>query len=154
MKKRDNFSLLVVIGVALLSAILFGVFLLLTQRTKNENTFVNSRLNPNKVSAYLPDAGIQANIINQSNKTTVSLERGSSSLSFAVPISNATTQNEDTVLKYTADNNLIELEYTLLKNGIKEDIILNQTPLTNTFESDLVLKNLYPAQTDDNQFVF
>ena len=90
----------------------------------------------------------------------VTVSRGEGSLEFGLPINNLKLDSEDigffesTDVSFKSQDNIIEAKYSLVPNGLKEEIILNKIPQENRLPISLKTKNLKLKITPDGIPVF
>jgi len=104
--------------------------------------------------ASFSSVGINANLGLAQNGAKIAVSRDNSQLEMTVPLAKASLKKENEELVYRVPEEVVELHYQLLDNGLKEDIVLNKKPGNNQFPVELNTKNLIIKQTPDGVPVF
>ncbi len=84
----------------------------------------------------------------------IAVERENSKLEFDLPIQNVQLSSEKGQGVYKSPDKIIEARYQMIGNGVKEEIILNKIPTTNTFTIPLKLENLIIKVTPEGIPIF
>ncbi len=84
----------------------------------------------------------------------IAVERENSKLEFNLPIQNVQLSSEKGQGIYTSPDKIIQARYQMTGNGIKEEIILNKIPTTNTFAIPLKIENAIIKVTPEGIPVF
>ncbi|MCX6732613.1 MAG: LamG domain-containing protein, partial [Candidatus Roizmanbacteria bacterium] len=96
---------------------------------------------------------------NNKDQGTVAIERGTSKLTFSLPITKSTLVSDGAFLnpsgvQFNSPEKNIEVKYSLLDTGLKEEIILNRIPTENIFPLTLNTENLTIKTTPEGGIVF
>jgi len=123
-------------------------------RVSNQNRFRVDPFNSQRVTTTLPSVGLKAALESNPDGAKVSVRRQDSELRFSIPLSNPTLSTTDQAVTFWTDQKLVTVEYSLLENGLKEDIVLTADPQTTVFGSQLELKNATPHVNAEGQLLF
>jgi hypothetical protein len=144
----------VFLGVAFLFSLLFNTASTQVSEDPSLPIFRRSLLNRNIVQAAFPQVDMQARLRASGTDAHVEVFRNESAIAFAVPLTEPELEFQDSTATFTTSNKLIELEYNLQHNGIKEDITIFDNPQTNIFSTNVTAKNVTPHETSNQEIIF
>jgi len=136
--------------------IIFLAILMYIFRQKPTNGFLKAPLFSGwAYRSVFSDPSMMAYAKNDSSLATVNFQYKESAVEFALPLDNTTigTDKNNSVV-FSTPNSSIQVKYTNLSNGIKEDIILNQRPTNSQFISTLKTRNAEIYLNSDKLPVF
>ncbi len=123
-------------------------------------TFKRQLIGSWEYQGQLNDIKMAASLGKTSQEAKIKVEREGSSIEFALPIANSSLEevksnnNKQSYMLYKTSEKTIEARYQMIKNGLKEEIILNKIPSTNIFQSRMKLNNLIIKITPEGIPVF
>ncbi len=148
------------LGVILITVL--GIGLILTPTLFISQRY--SRQNNSKFKAHWfgqwdytltsPQGNLETSLGVDGNEAKMQVKRGDSVVSIASPLHKAEIKQQDDYVIYKTANDLINIKYQPLTEGIKEEIILNADPQITTFVSKISLSSVEPRVTTDGQIVF
>lgn len=101
------------------------------------------------------NAAITTTASTTTDSALVGLAYQNSHLEIKIPLSQASlSQSDPNNFSFTTPDNNLEIQYQLLKNGLKENIILNKTPSSNQFSTSLKITNADVYLNNDRIFTF
>jgi hypothetical protein len=101
----------------------------------------------------MPQVQMAAAFAHTKTGAKIQLEREKTRLEFEVPLAAAKLTTSNNQLTYQTSNGN-QLKYQLLNNGIKEEIILPQSPESNIITTDLNITNAQIKKTTSGQYIF
>lgn len=101
-----------------------------------------------------PQGNLKTSLGVNNKEAKMQVKRGESMISIASPLNQAQIEQQDDYVIYKTANDLINIKYQPLAEGIKEEIILNADPQITTFVSKISLSSVEPRVTADGQIVF
>ena len=101
-----------------------------------------------------PQGNLITSLGTDDNNAVMKVERNGGSVTITSPLNKANIKKEDDYVIYKTENDLINIKYQALEEGIKEEIILYDDPYQTTFVSKISLANVEPRVTSDGQIVF
>jgi len=119
--------------------------------------FQKNWFNASQLTANMPSVGMKTTFQAQAKTIDIAVSRANSKLELAIPFENAQATIDPTnpsKMVFSDEKSQVSVKYQALKNGIKEDIILNSDPNTNLFATTLKTHNLRPVVTQDKQIYF
>ncbi len=151
-------------AIPLLLIILFISFLASNLYNPTNNvlapTFKRQLIGSWEYQGQLNSVKMAASLGKTNEEAKIKVEREKSSIEFDLPMTNSSLEevkndkNNQSYLLYKTAANFIEARYQLIKNGLKEEIILNKIPSTNIFQSRMKLNNLIIKITPEGIPVF
>ena len=101
-----------------------------------------------------PQGNLITSLGTDDNNAIMKVERNGGSVTITSPLNKANIEKEDDYVIYKTENELINIKYQPLEEGIKEEIILYDDPYQAEFVSKISLANVEPRVTSDGQIVF
>lgn len=129
-------------------------FFLLPKLPAPQPGFRRTPLSSWTYAATSPQGQIESRFKATAKAAQVQVARGQSAITFATPLNQPQLDKDQEQLTFKTENNLVTIQYQLLTNGVKEDIVLAADPQTNQFSSQIVLKNLEPRLTGGQRLFF
>jgi len=115
--------------------------------------FQPNLLKPGSFYALAPQGSMSIELQKNRQNVTVGVSREKNSLEFALPWSDAQVIHEGKRVVYNSPSQKMSARYELLSNGIKEDLIFEAAPKTNTFRVPFKNSGLL-AQQHGNTVIF
>lgn len=101
------------------------------------------------------NAAVIATASTTTDSALVGLAYQNSHIEFEIPLSQPSlSQNDPQNFSFTTPDKNLEIQYKLLKNGLKENIILNKIPSNNQFSTSLKITNADVYLNNDRIFTF
>lgn len=121
-------------------------------------TFQKQLIGPYAYTGEVPGI-MKTSFGNDKSQGTVAIERGSSKLTFSLPISQSSLESDGAFLnpsgiQFNSPEKNIEVKYSLIDTGLKEEIILNKIPVENIFPITMNTENLTVKTTPEGGVVF
>lgn len=108
---------------------------------KPELGFSKQLLNPNEFHSSIPNV-FDTTISHTEKQVDVTVNREGVSLSFQLPLEQSTLKEGPNLIAFSSPNGEITTEYSMRRDGLKENIILNKIPQENVFPSTLKTQGL------------
>lgn len=108
---------------------------------KPELGFSKQLFNPNEFHSSIPNV-FDTTISHTEKQVDVTVNREGVSLSFQLPLEQSTIKEGPNLIAFSSPNGEITTEYSMRRDGLKENIILNKIPKENTFPSTLKTQGL------------
>lgn len=108
---------------------------------KPELGFNKQLLNPNEFRSSIPNV-FDTTISHTEKQVDVTVNREGVSLSFQLPLEQSTIKEGPNLIAFSSPNGEITTEYSMRRDGLKENIILNKIPKENVFPSTLKTQGL------------
>lgn len=129
-----------IIGIAVL-LIVTASFIVSRIPKKPELGFSRQLFNPGEFRSTIPNV-LDATISRSEKQVEVVVKRENVSLSFQLPIGDTKIKESENLLAFSSPNGEITTEYSMRRDGLKENIILNKIPKENIFPSTLKTEGL------------
>jgi hypothetical protein len=150
---KQNYQLLT--PLLLIPLIIIPLFLShQPQKQTLQNELNRQLIGPWDYTGQIHAQDIQTGFRKTNKGGEIKIARNSSELQFLIPIEKTKIEKKDDKIVYSSSDNSISAQYEQIKNGIKEEIILNKKPNTNVFMSQLKLKKLNLKVTTSGVPVF
>lgn len=108
---------------------------------KPELGFNRQLLNPSEFHSSIPNV-FDTTISHTEKQVDVTVNREGVSLSFQLPLEQSTLKEGPNLIAFSSPNGEITTEYSMRRDGLKENIILNKIPKENIFPSTLKTQGL------------
>lgn len=108
---------------------------------KPELGFSRQLFNPGEFRSTIPNV-LDATISRSEKQVEVVVKRENVSLAFQLPLEGTKIKESENLLAFSSPNGTITTEYSMRRDGLKENIILNKIPQENTFPSTLKTEGL------------
>lgn len=128
------------VGVAVLLVVV-AFFIASRIPKKPELGFSRQLFNPGEFRGTIPNV-LDTTISRSEKQVEVVVKRQDVSLAFQLPIENTKIKEAENLLAFSSPNGEITTEYSMRRDGLKENIILNKVPKENTFPSTLKTEGL------------
>lgn len=127
-------------GIAIL-LVVTAFFIVSRIPKKPELGFSRQLFNPGEFHGTIPNV-LDTTISRSEKQVDVVVKRENVSLSFQVPIGGTKIKESENLLAFSSPNGEITTEYSMRRDGLKENIILNKVPKENIFPSTLKTEGL------------
>jgi hypothetical protein len=120
---------------------------------KQELGFTKQLFHPGEFYGTLPNV-FDTTISHSNNQVEVAVKREGVSLAFQLPLQQTSVKEDKNLIAFSSANGAITTEYSLRRDGLKENIILNQIPKENVFPSTLKTEGLITKISSEGIPVF
>ncbi|MFZ2026353.1 MAG: LamG domain-containing protein [Microgenomates group bacterium] len=127
-------------GIAVL-LVVTAFFIVSRIPKKPELGFSRQLFNPGEFHGTIPNV-LDTTISRSEQQVEVVVKRENVSLSFQLPIEGTKIKESENLLAFSSPNGEITTEYSMRRDGLKENIILNKVPKENIFPSTLKTEGL------------
>jgi len=148
------FKLLPLAFILPLFIILYSLFIMSSFRSFPTPSFHRQLFSPWEFSGTVKGADITVSMGKTSTESKVEVERNGSKLEFTLPLNNSSIKQDKNAVVYSTPENNIELRYSLIEKGVKEEIILNTKPKTSSLLVPLKLTDLTVSRNPDGILMF
>ena len=148
LKSNSDFIFISQVVLFIVSITFFTLFLkslysknqISLKNKEKENKFQRVFFSSWDIQAETIQGDLELKLGKDKNKSKVTVIRGNTGVEFSTRIDELKNDYDKQKVSFSNDN--LKIDYQLLDNGIKEEIIINEKPESNKFTSEFKIKNL------------